>query len=85
MFTYIQYSKCLLFTACAIYIHMYVRTYVYIVYLYIRIGLLRTASKVTVPIDKVFGGVKLSTVICRECHTVSSRMCNYACMYDILS
>ena len=25
----------------------------------------------TTPIDEVFGGVKLNTVICRECQTVS--------------
>ena len=37
------------------------------------IGLLRTASKMNTPIDKVFGGVKVNTVICRECQTVSNK------------
>ena len=40
------------------------------------VGLLRSATKeVTTPIDKIFGGVKLNTVICRECQTVSSNIC----------
>ena len=30
----------------------------------------------TTPIDEVFGGVKLNTVICRECHTVSDKLIN---------
>lgn len=41
------------------------------------IGILRTAStEVNMPIDEVFGGVKLNTVICRECQTVSNNACS---------
>ncbi|XP_065906360.1 ubiquitin carboxyl-terminal hydrolase 45-like [Dysidea avara] len=35
---------------------------------------LRVASKVTTPIDEIFGGVKLNTVICRECRSPSQTL-----------
>ena len=31
---------------------------------------LRAAAKLITPIEEVFGGIKLNTVICRECNTV---------------
>ena len=40
------------------------------IYMLNTIDLLRNASKEITPIEKVFGGEKLNTVICRECKTV---------------
>ena len=34
------------------------------------IDFLRDASKKITPIEEVFGGMKLNTVICRDCKTV---------------
>ena len=31
---------------------------------------LREATKLCVPVDRVFGGVQVSTTICRECYAV---------------
>ena len=41
---------------------------------------MRGASKQITPIEEVFGGIKLNTVICRDCKTVrnASHNHNYA-------
>ena len=75
-----NYNACL-YTHAYLYLYLYALWYcvTYVVMLVIiklylndQIELLRSAKKLTTPIEEVFGGMLVSTIICRECLTVST-------------